>query len=245
MGDPEGTVIGQDPPAGSDLRRGSEVELIVSDGPATVEMIDAIGMRLDEARVVLEDEPYYFEVAVQEVFHDTAPPGQVVLQSIEAGKEIEQGSELTLRVSKGVEQVEVPDLSGLTRAEVEQRLAANDLTGSFTEEYSDTVPNRGEVIEQEIEPGTEIDIDSEVEVVVSAGPLTVEVPDLRGQPVEEARAELAAMDLKVRVIRQPRPRVGPFVRGEEGRVEELSPQPGSTIQRGERIDVYTFDDDAE
>lgn len=245
MGDPEGVVIGQDPPAGSDLRRGSEVELIVSAGPAPVEMIDVTGLPLGEARLELEDEPYYFEIEdIEEVFHDTVPPGEVITQSVEPDEAVEQGTEITLRVSKGVEQVVVPDLAGLTRDEAEAELAASDLEGAFTEEYSDTVPRAGEVIEQAVEPGTEVDIDSTVGVVVSAGPLTIEVPDLRGQPVEDARAELAAMDLDVNVIRQPRPRVGPFVRGEEGRVEELDPRPGATIQRYERIDVYTFDDDA-
>lgn len=245
MSDPEGVVIGQDPPAGSELRRGSEVELIVSDGPDTVEVEDVVGLSLGEARQILEDEPYYFEVSVDEEFHDTAPPGQVTAQSLEAEDEVEQGAKIVLRVSLGVEQVEVPDVSGLLREEAEARLAAADLTSSVTTRYSDTVPNAGEVIEQSIDPGSEVDVDSEVELTVSRGPLTVEVPDLRGNDVEAAVAELEQLDLDVNVIRQPRPRIGPFVRGEEGRVEELDPAPGSNIERGQRIDVYTFDDDAE
>lgn len=245
MSDPEGVVIGQDPPAGSELRRGSEVELIVSDGPDTVEVQNVVGRSLGEARQILEDEPYYFEITVDEQFHDTAPPGQVTAQSIEAEDEVEQGAEIVLRVSLGVEQVEVPDVSGLMREEAEARLAAADLTSSVTTTYSDTVPNAGEVIEQSIDPGSEVDVDSAVELTVSRGPLTIEVPDLRGNDVEAAVAELEELDLDVNVIRQPRPRIGPFVRGEEGRVEELDPAPGSNIERGQRIDVYTFDDDAE
>lgn len=244
LSDPEGVVIGQDPPAGSELRRGSEVELIVSAGPDTVEVENVIGKPLGEARQILEDEPYYFDVNVDEEFHDTAPPGEVTLQSVEPGDEIEQGEQITLRVSLGVEQVEVPDVTGLMRDEAEARLAGADLAGSVSTTYSDTVPNAGEVIEQSIEPGTKVDVDSTVELMVSRGPLTVEVPDLRGQPVQSAVAELEELALDVNVIRQPRPRIGPFVRGEEGQVEELDPAPGSSIERGQRIDVYTFDDDA-
>lgn len=244
MSDPEGAVIGQDPPAGNELRRGSEVELIVSAGPDTVEMADVTGKPLGEARQILENEPYYFDIHVQERFHDTAPPGEVILQSVNPGETIEQGERVTLRVSLGVEQVEVPDVTGLMREKAEARLADADLSSAVTTTYSDTVPNTGEVIEQSIEAGTKVDVESEVELTVSLGPLTIEVPDLRGQPVEAAVTELEQLDLEVNVIRQPRPRIGPFVRGEEGRVEELAPAPGSSIERGQRIDVYTFDDDA-
>lgn len=246
MADPEGAVIGQDPPAGSELRRGSEVELIVSAGPATHEMIDVTGMRLGEAQAELENEPLFLEVVrIDESFHDEAPRGEVLEQSIAAGEAVEQGSPVVLRVSLGIEQVEVPDLSGMLRDEAQAALEQAGLAASFSEEYSDTVPRRGEVIAQSIEAEQEIDVDSTVEVTVSKGPRTIELPDLRGDAVGDAVAALEELDLEVNVIRQPRQRVGPFVRGEEGRVEEMDPQGGSSVQRGETVDVYTFDDDAE
>ena len=243
----EGTVIGQDPPAGEELRRGSDVELIVSEGPADVEVPDVADgtWSVADARQVLEEEPYHFDIVeVEEVFDDEVPEGNVVSQSLEPGAEVAQGSEVALEASRGVRQVEVPDLSGQTREEAEEALEEAGLTVEVVEEHSDSVPTAGEVISQSLDPGEEIDEGSVVEVVVSAGPLTIELPDLRGQPVEDAVAELQDEDLAVEVVREPRPSVGPFVRGEEGLVEETDPTPGSAVQREQQVIVYTFDDDA-
>lgn len=241
----EGTVIGQDPPAGSDVRRGSEVDLIVSAGPSTVEMINVTGMQLSRAESRLEAGPLHLEIArVDRVYSSTVAEGEVIAQSVRPGADIEQGTGVVLQVSRGVQQVTVPDLAGMSRSEAEQALVDAGLAPAFTTEYSDTVPSAGQVIEQSIDAGTQTDIDSTVDVVVSAGPLTIELPDLRGEPVQAAVSELQGRDLQVEVVREPRPRLGPFVRGEEGLVEEMAPAPGSSIQREERVTVYTYDDDA-
>jgi serine/threonine-protein kinase len=243
---PEGTVIGQDPPAGNEVRRGSEVGLIVSAGPSTVEMIDVTGMSLAEARSRLQAAPLHLSIArVDRVYSDTVGEGDVIAQSVRGGEDIEQGSDVVLQVSRGVQQVEVPDVSGMTRSEAEQALADAGLTLDVSREYSDTVPSAGEVIEQSVEPGAKLDIDSSVEVVVSAGPRTIDLPNVRGDALQSAVNQLRELDLRVQVIREPRQRIGPFVRGEEGLVEETAPPPGSSIQRQERVKLYTFDDDAE
>ncbi|PSO49147.1 MAG: hypothetical protein BRC32_00275 [Actinobacteria bacterium QS_8_72_14] len=243
---PEGTVIGQDPPAGNEVRRGSEVGLIVSAGPSTVEMIDVTGMSLAEARSRLQAAPLHLSIArVDRVYSDTVDEGDVIAQSVRGGEDIEQGSDVVLQVSRGVQQVEVPDVAGMTRSEAEQALADAGLTLDVSREYSDTVPSAGEVIEQSVEPGTKLDIDSSVEVVVSAGPRTIDLPNVRGDALQSAVDQLRELDLRVQVIREPRQRIGPFVRGEEGLVEETAPPPGSSIQRQERVKLYTFDDDAE
>jgi beta-lactam-binding protein with PASTA domain len=82
-------------------------------------------------------------------------------------------------------------------------------------------------------------------VTISRGALTFPLPRVEGKPVEEAEAELRALDLEVQIIREPRPQIGPFRRGEFGLVEAQNPLPDESVQRRQRIDLYTFAPDEE
>jgi beta-lactam-binding protein with PASTA domain len=165
-----------------------------------------------------------------ERFDDHAPAGEVVEQVPAPGEELLQGDTVELTVSKGIEQVEVPDLAGKTRDEAEAALDDAQLGADFVDEYSDEVPTPGRVSEQSVAAGSEVDKGSTVVVTISRGPLTFPIPRVEGKPVDEAEAELRDLDLDVRVIKEPRPRVGPFRRGEFGLVEAQNPQPGEPVQ---------------
>jgi eukaryotic-like serine/threonine-protein kinase len=243
---PEGEVIAQRPPPGTELRRGDVVDVVVSAGPPWVEMPSVSRMSLDEARRELEGEPYLFTIQqVDEYHHDDIPRGVVIGQQPDAGTRMRQTSHVVLAISIGIEQVTVPDLSGKTAEEAEAALTDAKLGVEVTREYSDAVPTAGRVITQSREAGEEVDKNTVVTVTISRGSLTISVPRVEGKPIAEAVAELEALDLEVRVIREPRPRVGPFRRGEFGLVEAQNPQPGETLQRGGRVDLYTFAPDEE
>lgn len=59
---PEGTVIATTPPPGTTLRRGAEVELVVSDGPEPVEVPDVEGLREAQAVRTLENAGFVVDV---------------------------------------------------------------------------------------------------------------------------------------------------------------------------------------
>jgi serine/threonine-protein kinase len=242
-----GVILSQDPDPGTELRTGEgTVGVVVSSGPATVEVPRVLDLSVEEATALLEGEPYFFEiVSVEEDFSDLVGAGGVIGQAPSEGVDVRQGAGIMLAVSLGVEQVEVPDLDGMTREEAEAALTEARLTGEFREEYSDEVTERGQVVSQSLEPGDETDVGSAVTVIISRGAFTIRIPRVEGKGVEEAVAELRALDLAPNVIREPLPRVGPFRRGEVGRVEAQDPQPGEAVQRGQRVDLYTFtaDDD--
>jgi hypothetical protein len=50
---PAGAVVSQDPPAGTEVRRGSEVRLVLSAGPQSFALPDVVGMHVEEARAEL------------------------------------------------------------------------------------------------------------------------------------------------------------------------------------------------
>jgi beta-lactam-binding protein with PASTA domain len=243
---PEGAVAAQVPAADVGLRRGGDVTVTLSAGPAVVTMPGVLGVSQDEALATLRAEPYAFDVRVDEAFTETgAPAGTVQAQLPAPGEELRAGSEVVVNVSLGVEQVTVPDLSGATREEAERRLAGAKLAATFEEAYSDEVPHAGRVVSQSPTADATVDKGATVTVTISKGPVTFELPRVEGEAVGDAVARLEALGLDVAVHEERRPRIGPFVRGRFGRVEVQDPAAGTAVRRGQRVDLYTFSERAE
>lgn len=127
---PEGTVAQQDPGAGTEVDDGSTVELVVSGGPATAPVPNAVG--LDEAAARDRLVAAGFEVTSRDTFSDEAP-GMVVSQDPAAGADAGKGSRVTIAVSKGTGMVTVPNVVGLSRAEAEAQLSTAKLEANVVE----------------------------------------------------------------------------------------------------------------
>lgn len=95
-------------PMGS-VARDSAVDLVVSDGPAPREVPNLSGMTPEQAEAALPDG---LNGEVVEVFSDTVPAGQVIAANYKPGSKLPRGSTVRIRVSKGPELIELPDVSG-------------------------------------------------------------------------------------------------------------------------------------
>ncbi len=105
-----------------------------------------------------------------------------------------------MTVSKGRKPIEVPDLTGKDAKDAARALKELGLkVDASTEENSDTVPTGG-VVRQEPRDGTLFRGDT-VRLVVSKGPVLVDVPNVVGQQVDEARRILEAAGFTVDVRR--------------------------------------------
>ena len=96
---PEGTVIGQSPRAGAEIREGGTVTLRVSTGPAPVTVPDVVGVDEQTARQQLEDAGFIVET-VDEPTSDPAEDGVVLGQTPSAGTERAAGTVVTLRIAR-------------------------------------------------------------------------------------------------------------------------------------------------
>ncbi len=105
----KGLVVGTNPAAGTRLRPGTAVQLVLSRGPQPVSVPNVTGLPQDEAVAKLQH--VGFRVTVQQVFSDTVAAGVVVDQSPSSGT-ADRGSTVTLHVSKGPDVVVVPDVVG-------------------------------------------------------------------------------------------------------------------------------------
>ena len=122
---------------------------------------------------------------------DTVPAGIVIDTDPVAGTEVEKGSFVTLIESAGMEQFTVPPVVGETeevaRALIEaQRFQVGDVEYTLTEDVAE-----GTVISQDPSGGVPAAAGSFVNLLVSKGPFSLEIPDVSGKSEDEARVTLA------------------------------------------------------
>jgi beta-lactam-binding protein with PASTA domain len=113
------SVIRTRPAAGTVLKDGQSVVVVVSVGKPKVEVPQVAGRRFDDARAVLA--AAHLEARRTVEFNDM-PKGLVVRTEPAAGAGATWGSTVTVVVSKGPDLVVVPDVVGLSREQAEQRL---------------------------------------------------------------------------------------------------------------------------
>lgn len=237
--EPAGQIIGQRPAEGARLRAGEVVRVVVSLGPRIVPMPTLVDRVYEDVRAVLEENS--FAVAEPVLEHsDTVPVGVVISQAPSPDEPVAQGSPVSVVVSLGIEQVTVPAVEGTEQEDAEAALlAAQLIVGEITATYSDDVPEAGVVISQSVGAG-EVDKGTTVDLVVSRGPLTIEVPDVRGFAVDEARAAIEALDLTVTETTDRQPTLGPFTFAPANEVQRQVPAPGEPIQRGQSVEILYF-----
>ena len=224
-----GLVADQDPDAGQEVAEGSVVMVSISTGPPRVAVPDVVGISRQEAQAALESAE--FRPRVQRRYSDTVPEDRVISTDPEAGTRARQGSRVTVVVSRGVQPVAVPDVTGLDRDGARRALEDVGLRVLFSSRETDE-EDPGQVLEQQPAPGSEVQEGAEVQVVVAEAPPEVDVPDVVSLREDEARSQLENADLRVR-----RRRVDTDVLEEDGVVLEQDPQAGGTLPPGSRVTI--------
>ncbi|ROP43654.1 Stk1 family PASTA domain-containing Ser/Thr kinase [Pseudokineococcus lusitanus] len=157
---PEGAVLGQQPAAGEELRRGDEVTVVVSDGREPVDVPFLVGRPRSD--VVGDLQQRGLEVEVTERFDDVAPEDVVVEQDPEDGT-LFRGDTVQLVVSLGPETATVPDVVG---RQVGDARAALEDAGFVVQEETVLGGFFGTVRDQSVEGGTEAEVGSTVTLTV-------------------------------------------------------------------------------
>lgn len=179
----DGEVIKQNPKKGTMVEPGSTIRLTVAavEESKTVTVPSVAGKSYDEAVSLLED--VGLRVDREEQYSDSVSSGNVISSSPSSGEEVEEGSTVTLVVSKGAETktVSVPDLSGMTQSAAESVLESMNLTlGSVQEVESDSTT--GTVIGQTIEAGTSVKEGSAVGITIAKEKSQPDEPDEPDEP---------------------------------------------------------------
>ncbi|MEY4231564.1 MAG: hypothetical protein RLZZ362_2413, partial [Actinomycetota bacterium] len=129
---PKDTVIRTDPSATTLAKVGSTVNIVLSGGPDTQAVPDVVGQNQDNAKRFLEGQPFSFVVSVLPEASATVPTGAVIRTEPAVGSELASGSPITLIVSTGVQQVNVPPVVGQTEAVARNLITSKGLTANVT-----------------------------------------------------------------------------------------------------------------
>ncbi|MPZ72215.1 MAG: Stk1 family PASTA domain-containing Ser/Thr kinase [Nitriliruptorales bacterium] len=154
-----------------------------------VQVPNVIGDRVGLAQERLQGEG--FETDVRRVNDEDVPANTVIATDPAPRELVDFGSLVVLEVSRGPELVQVPMLAGLTEDAAVRLIQGEGLSvGRRSTARSDEY-ERGLVISSTPEAGTEVEKDTEVDFVVSEGPATVLIPDVRTMREQQARTALA------------------------------------------------------
>jgi len=225
---PAGQVIGQDPTGGTKAKKGSTVTLTVSAGPQQVSVPQVVGLTVSSARGRLQKAG--LDASEREENSDTVAQGRVISVSPTEGQKVDKGSSVTLVVSSGKPQVEVPDVVGKSFDEAQSTLQAAGFKVTRVDKESDK--SAGTVLSQNPKSGGRIDSGSTIALTVAKEPSQVPVPDVTG---EDAPAAIAALSGQGFVIDQQSKDV-PTPDG-DGVVLEQSPTGGKKAKKGSKVTI--------
>jgi beta-lactam-binding protein with PASTA domain len=194
---PRGAVISQDPAAGTKVREGHTVVVVVSRGVTRVDMPDAVGKPLAEVVGPLDDAGVAY--AVEQVSSEVVPKGVVISQTPEPGGKVIASDTVRFVVSAGPDPRPVPAVAGLSREGAAFALGrAGFVVGEVTNRDDANQPV-GAVVGTDPAAGTVQPKDTPVKVAVSDGPPPVPVPSLVNLAADQAVAQLESVGLVANV----------------------------------------------
>lgn len=153
-----------------------------------VQVPDVRGQASADAIAALQNRG--FKTRTQQKPDSTVPPDHVIGTDPNANAPVGAGDQITVNVSTGPEQREVPDVSSLTYADALKKLKAAGFA-SFRKVDSPSIPEmKGRVVGTTPPANQTSAITNEISIIIGSGPATKQVPKVTGQTVELAEKNL-------------------------------------------------------
>ena len=188
---PAGTVIDQDPAAGTQIEKDQQIAVSLSLGPAPVElpMPNLQNYTQEDAQNLLSTKPIELDVSIKVETSEDVKEGYVIRTEPEAGVTLRDGSPVTLYISAGreIRTASMPDLINATRDSAETTLDNQQLALNIEiEEVFDSVVAKGRVVKTEPAVGSKIKTGDEVTLYISKGPEMKYMPNLVDMDITSA-----------------------------------------------------------
>lgn len=178
-------VISQNVAPGQPVKKGREIDLIVSDGPKQTQVPVLVGKTQLEAEVLINNSNLKGEFS--EEYDSKVEAGKVISQEPGAGKEVPEDSLLFVVISLGAEPkyLPMPNLVNSSLEDAKKKLKENGLEIGTVKEEESNEYFPWQVIKQSVSSETQVLEGAVIDLVVSSGPgpmaqiarVTYEVPD--------------------------------------------------------------------
>jgi len=208
--------------------------LISGQSAKTMPVPNVVDLPTDEAETTLRNAGLNVKWAKDGRYSGEIAANHVLLQMPAAGRTVKRNRTILLTLSKGKQEVIVPDLRGASQRQAEISLQRLELLlGSKIEGAHSEIP-RGVVIRTEPEAGKHVRIGSKINLVISSGNSSGKIllPNLRQMSLSSAQAVIDSLGFKV----------GSVITIEvedklPNTVLELNPKPGEYLDVGTSIDL--------
>jgi len=223
---PEDRVINSSPAGGGRISPDGTVEVTISKGKERYIVPTLQGLKIEIAERLIRDNKLVVGEVIEE-FSSDYPKGFIMRSSPVAGERIKRDSQVTLYISKGIEQVGISSYQGKSGEQ-----ALNELTeAGFDVEtkyvFSEDLPI-GAVVSQ-LPRGGDIDKGSVITLTVSKGSEFVFIPNLFSLTQAKAVDTLKDLDLKVIIKKVGNKKIKV--------VTNISPKVGDKVKRGSTVTI--------
>lgn len=186
---------------------------------------NVVGKTFEDAAALLQKAGFPAQQG-ESRYHKTLPANIVLQEDPPAGSRQKRGTSVVLALSAGQKTAETPVTTNMSQQQARISIENTGLTmGNVTEQLSDQP--RGLVIASSPPAGTKMDLPGSVDLVLSKGPATVQVPDLYGRSVGEARSMIEQLGLRIAGMSRDTSSLQP-----ENTVIRQLPAAGQTVSAG-------------
>lgn len=225
-----GTAIGTEPAAGTELRKGDTISLVISLGRPKVPDIAPGTSRADAEAAIRKVQLKPRHDAEADAYHDTIAKGAVIKVSPEPGTPRKIGTTVAIALSKGPPPTPVPDVTGKSKKDAFQQLREAGFEPYEAGEEFNADIDKGKVTRTD--PGAGATPTGEKPRIGVYTSNAVAVPEVRYKQLRQAERILAALGLKAKAVEG-----GAFGRSV---VVDQQPAPGTRVEPGTAVEVRAF-----
>ncbi len=205
--------------------------LVVGKHKEMLPVPNVVGLMPEEAHKVLKKSGFGVTTATEQR-NSTLPSGMVMLQIPAAGLSVKEGRVVQIVLSKGVQEVLLPQLKGSTLTQAQTTLSQLGLNRVIINEVTDAAVPDGIIVETVPAGGASVGVQTQIQVMVAKGGGSgITMPDLTGRTKDEAQAMAQELGMQAAFVEDPN------AVGEPGRVVDQSPVPGAPSIRGQVVQM--------
>ena len=226
---PKDTVISEKPKAGTKVREGSTVTLVVSDGPQPIKMPRLVGLTLEKARAIAARDGFTINITEMAAINNI-PPNVIASQDVTSGTVIPADHTQTVNVvvSTGGGLANVPNVVNDDYVSANAALAKAGFSIKITYMLHPASADNGLVVQQDPAGGTPLQKGNDVSITVS---VPGEVPDTEGMDLQSAENTLLNNGYTLGNIT-------PTAEGADGKVVRTEPEAGTKLNPGTPVNIY-------